>query len=99
MEDCPGEEDLSVLTNSDSLSAMRLLRSMQRGDFPLPLHLHPVRQLLVHVVKLINRLAETGCTTRFIEVRVHRGGPLNKLAYTLASEASELDPDLAAGLG
>ncbi len=43
LEDCPGEEDLNVLT--DSLRAMRLLRSMQRGDFPLPLHRHPVRQL------------------------------------------------------
>jgi hypothetical protein len=30
LEDCPGQEDLSVLT--DSLSAMRLLKSMQRED-------------------------------------------------------------------
>jgi ribonuclease HI len=90
LEDCPGEEDLNVLT--DSLSAMRLLRSMQRGDFPLPLHRHPVRQLLVHVVKLINRRAETGRATRFIKVRAHRGEPLNELADALASEAAESDP-------
>jgi hypothetical protein len=30
LEDCPGEEDLNILT--DSLSSMRLLKSMQRGD-------------------------------------------------------------------
>ncbi len=30
LEDCPGEEDLNVLT--DSLSSMQLLMSMQRGD-------------------------------------------------------------------
>jgi hypothetical protein len=65
---------------------------MQRGDFPLPLHLHPVRQLLVHVAKLISRRAETGRTTRFIMVRAHRGEPLNELADTLASEAAESDP-------
>jgi hypothetical protein len=70
---------------------MRLLRSMQRGDFPLPLHRHPVRQLLVHVVKLINRPAETGRSTRFIKVRAHRGGPLNELADALASEAADSD--------
>ncbi len=31
LEDCPGEEDLNILTNS--LSSMRQLKSMQRGDF------------------------------------------------------------------
>ncbi len=77
LEDCPGEEDLNVLT--DSLSSMMLLRCMQRGDFPLPLHWHPVCQLLVHVVKLINRRAESGRTTCFIKVRAHRGVPLNEL--------------------
>ena len=46
LENCPGEEDLNILT--DSLSSMRLLKSMQRGDFPLSLHRHPVRQLLLH---------------------------------------------------
>ena len=66
LEDCPGEEDLNILT--DSLSSMWLLKSMQRGNFPLSLHRHPVRQLLVHVVKLIDRRAETGRATRFIKV-------------------------------
>ncbi len=35
LEDCPGEEDLNILT--DSLSSMRLLKNMQRQDFPLKL--------------------------------------------------------------
>ncbi len=35
LEGCPAEEDLSILT--DSLSSMRLLRSMQRSDLPLSL--------------------------------------------------------------
>jgi hypothetical protein len=42
LEGCPGEEDLNILT--DSLSSMRLLKSMQRVDFPLSLHRHPARQ-------------------------------------------------------
>ena len=29
LDDCPGEEDLNILT--DSLSSIRLLKSMQRG--------------------------------------------------------------------
>ena len=78
LDDCPGEEDLNILT--DSLSSMRLLKNMQRVDFPLSLHRHPVRQLLVHVVKLINRRSETGRATRFIKVRANRGEPLNELA-------------------
>ena len=90
LEDCPSEEDLNILT--DSLSSMRLLKSMQRGDFPLSLHRHPVRQLLVHVVRLVNRRAETGVATRFIKVRAHRGEQLNELADLLAGEAAELDP-------
>jgi ribonuclease HI len=90
LEDCPGEEDLNVLT--DSLSSMRLLKSMQRGDFPLSLHRHPVRQLLLHVVRQLNRRAGTGCITRFIKVRAHRGEPLNELADSLAAEAAESDP-------
>ena len=92
LEDCPGEEDLNILT--DSLSSMRLLKSMQRGDFrvPLSLHRHPVRQLLVHVVRLVNRRAETGVATRFIKVRAHRGEPLDEMADLLAGEATESDP-------
>ncbi len=49
LEGCPDEGDLSILT--DSLSAMRLLQSVQRRDFPLSLYRHSVRQLLLHVVK------------------------------------------------
>ena len=37
LKDCPDEEDLNILT--DSLSAMVLLRSMQRRVLPLWLHL------------------------------------------------------------
>jgi len=90
LEDCPGEEDLNILT--DSLSSMRLLKSMQRKDFPLQLYRHPVRQLLLHVVRLINKRAESGRTTRFIKVRAHRGEPLNEGADALAAAAAESDP-------
>ena len=72
LEGCPAEEDLSILT--DSLSSMRLLVSMQQSDLPLNLYHHSVRQLLLHVVTLINECAEAGRRTRFIKVRVHRGG-------------------------
>jgi hypothetical protein len=58
IEACPREEDLIILT--DSLSAIRLLQSMQRKDFPLSLYRHSARQLLLHVVKLINQRAVTG---------------------------------------
>jgi ribonuclease HI len=90
LEDCPWKVDLNVLT--DSLSAMRQFRSMQRGSLPLPLHRQPVRQLLVHVVKLIKRRAETGHNTRYIKLRAHRGEPLNELADALASVAADSDP-------
>jgi hypothetical protein len=90
IKDCPGEEDLNVLT--DSLSSLQLLMSMQRGDFPLSLYRHQARQLLVHVVKLLNRRVEAGRTTRFIKFRAHRGEPLNELADTLAAETAESDP-------
>jgi hypothetical protein len=81
LEDCPSEEELTILTYS--LSSMRLLKSMQRGDFLLSLHWYPARQLLVHVFMLIKRRAdsaEAGHTTRFIKVCAHRGEPLNKMA-------------------
>jgi hypothetical protein len=58
---------------------------MQRGDFPLSLHRHPARQLLAHVVTLLNRRAGRERTTRFIKVRAHRGEPLNELADSLAA--------------
>jgi hypothetical protein len=41
MEDFPGEDGLNILT--DSLSAMKLLKSMQQKDFTLELYRHPVR--------------------------------------------------------
>jgi hypothetical protein len=98
VEDCPGRarpggEDLNVLT--DSLSSMRLLKSMQRKDFPLQLYLYTVRQLLLHaVVRLINKRAESGRATRFIKVRAHRGEPLNEeqTPWQQKSEAAESDP-------
>ena len=84
------EEDLNILT--DSLSSMRLLQSMQRKDFPLQLYRHTVRQLLLHVVKLINKRAESGRATRFIKVRARRGEPLNERTDALAATAAESDP-------
>jgi hypothetical protein len=90
LEDCPGEEDLNTIT--DSLSSMRLLKNMQRQDFPLQLYRHTVRQLLLHVTKLINKRAESGRATRFIKVRAHRGEPLNEVADALAAAAAESDP-------
>ena len=65
---------------------------MQRRDLPLSLHRHSVRQLLLHVVKLINKRAEAGRSTRFIKVRAHRGEPLNEAADALAAAAAESDP-------
>ncbi len=57
LEDCPGEEDLNIIT--DGLSSMRLLKNMQRQDFPLQLRRHTARQLLLHATKLINKRAES----------------------------------------
>ena len=90
LEECPIEEDLTILT--DSLSSMDLLQSMQRGDFPLSLYRHSVRHLLLHVVTLLNRRAAAGRITRFIKVRAHRGEPLNEAADVLAAAAADLDP-------
>ena len=67
---------------------MRLLKSMQRGDFPLSLHQHPVRQLLLLAVRLVNRRAETGVATRVIKVRAHRGAPFNEMTDLLARETA-----------
>ncbi len=58
LEDCPGEKDVNVIT--ESLSSMKLLKNMQRQDFPLQLYRHTVLQLLLHVTKLINKRAESG---------------------------------------
>jgi hypothetical protein len=71
---------------------MDLLQSMQRGDFPLSLHRHSVRHVLLHVVTLLNRRAAAGSITRFIKVLAHRGEPLNEAADALAAAAADLDP-------
>ena len=65
LKDCQDEEDLNILT--DSLSAIVLLRSMQRKDLPLWLYQHTARQLLRHTAQLVNRRAEMGRTTRFMK--------------------------------
>ncbi len=90
VEDCLGEEDLNILT--DSLSSMQLLRSMQKGDFKFPLSLHeyPARQLLVHMVKLLSRRVGMGHT--LIKVRAHRREPINELADLLEAAAAKSDP-------
>ncbi len=90
LEECPIEEDLTILT--DSLSLMDLLQSMQRGDFLLSLYRHSVRHLLLHVVKLLNRRTAAGHITHFIKVRAHRGEPVNKAADALAAAAADSDP-------
>ena len=71
---------------------MRLLQSMQRKDLPLLLYRPRVRQLLSHVVKLINQRATAGSITRLVKVRAHRGEPLNEAADALASAAAESAP-------
>ena len=96
LKDCPDEEDLNILT--DSLSAMVLLRSMQRRDLPLWLYRHPALQLLQHTAQLINRRAERGRITRFIKVKAHSGEPLNEAADALAVDAAEIDPARAVEL-
>ena len=77
---------------------MRLLQSMQRKDFALSLYRHSVRQLLLYVVKLINKRAVAGSITRLIKVRGHRGGTLNEAADSLASAAAESDSVMPAGI-
>ena len=89
VEECPVEENLNILT--DSLSALQLLRGMQRKDFPLGLHRHTARHLLVQVVRRINQRAAAGSVTRLIKVRAHRAEPLNEQADLLAAEAAESD--------
>ena len=90
LEDCPLDEELSVLT--DSQSAMDLLRSLQRADFPRWLHRHPARQLLRYVVTLLNRRASAGSVTRLVKVKAHRAEPLNEAADAMAFAAAEMDP-------
>jgi ribonuclease HI len=90
LEDCPLEAELSMLT--DSKSSMDLLKALQRKDFPLWVRGHTARQLLMHVVKLVNNRAAAGSVTRFMKVKVHRAEPLNETADALASAAAEMDP-------
>ncbi len=90
LEGCPAEEDLNILT--DSLSSMRLLMGMQRRDLPLSLFRHSVRKLLLHVVKPINKRADAGRRTRFIKVRVHRGGGLTKQQTLWRQQRQNLTP-------
>ena len=99
LKDCLDKVDLNILT--DSLSAMVLLRNMQRRDLPLWLYRHPARQLLQHTAQLINRRADTaerGRITRFIKVKAHSGEHLNEAADALAADAAELDPARAVDL-
>jgi hypothetical protein len=63
LEDCPLEEELSILTDSKSSESMDLLKALQRADFPLWIRGHPARQLLTYVVKLVNSRAAAGSVT------------------------------------
>ena len=45
---------------TDSLSCMVLLKSLQRRNFPLLLCQHPLLQLLLHTVLIINALRGGG---------------------------------------
>jgi ribonuclease HI len=96
LEDCPLDEDLNILT--DSQSSIDLLKALQRKDFPLWIRGHPARQLLQYVVKLVNRRADAGSVTRLIKVKAHRAEPLNEGADALAFAAAELDPTSPADL-
>ena len=64
---------------------------------PLSLYRHSVRQVLLHVVKLIKKRAVAGSSTRLIKVGAHWGGPLNEAADELASAAAESDSAIPAG--
>ena len=92
LEASPSGEDLTILT--DSLVAMTTLFSLRRADFPLSLHQNACRQLITHVVKLLNERQAAGVVTRFIKVKSHRGEPLNKATDALASLAAEADDSL-----
>ena len=103
LEASPSDEDLTILT--DSLVSMTTLFSLRRADFPLSLHGNACKQLLTHVVTLLNRRHAAGVVTRLVKVKSHCGEPLNEAADALASAAAEednspppctlhLDPDL-----
>ena len=90
LEDSPGDEELTLLTDSESL--MMLLQSTQRRDFPLWLYRHTPRQLLMSTANLINRRRASWVMTRFIKVEAHRGEQLNEAADALAGAAVDMDP-------
>ena len=90
LEDSPGDEELTLLTDSESL--MMLLQSTQRRDFPLWLYRHTPRQLLMSTANLINRRRASGVMTRFIKVEAHSGEQLNEAADALAGAAVDMDP-------
>ena len=77
-EDSPIYEDFTIII--DSLSSINLLKSTQRKDFPLWLYRPAERQLLIHVVSLINRRAAASIITRFVKVKVDRAEPFNEAA-------------------
>ena len=89
LEASPSDEDVTILT--DSLVAMTTLFSLRRADFPLSLHHNACRQLLTHVVQLLNQRHAAGVVTRFVKVKSHCGEPLNEAADALASAAAEAD--------
>ena len=70
---------------------MTSLFSLRRVDFPLSLHRNPCRQLITHVVRLLNRRHTAGLVTRFVKVKAHCGEPLNEAADALASAAAEAE--------
>ena len=89
LEASPFDEDLTILT--DSLVAMTTLFSLRRADFPLSLHGNACRQLITHVVTLLNQRHAAGVVTRLVKVKSHCGEPLNEAADALASAAAEAD--------
>ena len=89
LEASPPDAELTILT--DSLVAMATLFSLRRADFPLSLHRNACRQLITHVVQLLNRRHAAGVVTRLVKVKSHCGEPLNEAADALASAAAEAD--------
>ncbi len=94
LEASPPDEDQTILT--DSLVAMTTLRGfslVRRADFPLSLHRNACRQLITHVVQLLNRRYATSVVTRIVKIKSHCGEPLNlnEAADALASVAAEAD--------
>jgi hypothetical protein len=100
LEDCPGKEDHNIIT--DSLSSMRLLKNMQRQDFPLQLHRHTVRQLLLHVAKLMNKLharppARLGLRMRVTQRFAARGTRSSRTHASHSTHASRYRKHTASG--